>query len=45
MAFTECRVVDAGGGLVCHATGTFKYLHGLPTGPDGRRIRRLDASD
>lgn len=45
MAFTEGRIVDATGQLVTHATGTFKYLHGLPTGPDGRRIRRLDASD
>ena len=45
MAFTEGRVVDAKGGLVAHASGTFKYLHGLPAGPDGRRIRRLGASD
>jgi uncharacterized protein (TIGR00369 family) len=45
MAFTEGRVLDVGGGLVAHASGTFKYLHGLPAGPDGRRIRRLGASD
>jgi uncharacterized protein (TIGR00369 family) len=45
LAFTEGRVVDGSGELVTHATGTFKYLHGLPAGPDGRRIRRLNASD
>lgn len=45
MAFTEGRVVDPQGQVVSHATGTFKYLRGLPAGPDGRRIRSLDASD
>ena len=43
MAFCEASVVDAEGKLVAHATGTFKYLKGLPVG--GRRIERPDASD
>ena len=32
MAFCEGSVVDAEGKLVAHATGTFKYLKGLPAG-------------
>lgn len=43
MAFCEGRVVDAAGELVAHATGTFKYLKGLPAG--GRKIQRPNASD
>ena len=43
MAFCEASLVDAGGELVAHATGTFKYLKGLPAG--GKRIQRLNASD
>ena len=43
MAFCEGSLVDAGGDLVAHATGTFKYLKGLPVG--GRKIQRDDASD
>ena len=45
LAFTEGRVLDAAGTLVTHGTGTFKYLHGLPSGNDGRRIQKLNASD
>jgi uncharacterized protein (TIGR00369 family) len=45
MAFCDGRIIDAEGTLVTHATGTFKYLHGLPTGKDGRRIQKLNASD
>jgi uncharacterized protein (TIGR00369 family) len=33
LAFTEGRIVDAGGRLCAHATGTFKYVRRLPTGP------------
>jgi hypothetical protein len=29
--------------LVAHATGTFKYLKGLPAG--GKKIQRLNGSD
>ena len=43
MAFCEGSVRDGEGQLVAHATGTFKYLKGLPAG--GKRIQRLDASD
>lgn len=43
LAFCEGSVFDAGQQLVAHATGTFKYLKGLPAG--GKRIQRLDASD
>ena len=45
MAFCEATVRDAAGLIVGHATGTFKYLKGLPVGPDGRRIRKPNASD
>jgi len=43
LAFCAATVVDADGKLVAHATGTFKFLKGLPAG--GRRIERQDASD
>ena len=43
LAFCEGSVFDEQGVLVAHATGTFKYLRGLPAG--GRRIQRLNASD
>ena len=43
MAFCEGSVFDAQGELVAHATGTFKYLKGLPAG--GKKIQRPDASD
>jgi uncharacterized protein (TIGR00369 family) len=43
LAFCEASVLDAEGKLVAHATGTFKYLKGLPVG--GRKIQRNDASD
>jgi uncharacterized protein (TIGR00369 family) len=43
MAFCEASIADSGGQIVAHATGTFKYLKGLPAG--GKRIQRLGASD
>ena len=39
MAFTEGRVLDEAGCLCAHATGTFKYLHALPSG--GRQAKKL----
>jgi uncharacterized protein (TIGR00369 family) len=39
LAFTEGRVLDAQGRLCAHATGTFKFLRGLPTG--GRQSKVL----
>ena len=43
MAFCEASIHDGEGKIVAHATGTFKYLKGLPAG--GKRIQRLGASD
>lgn len=43
LAFCEASVVDEKGALVAQASGTFKYLKGLPAG--GRKIHRPDASD
>jgi uncharacterized protein (TIGR00369 family) len=43
MAFCEGSVFDSDDKLFAHATGTFKYLKGLPAG--GKRIQRIDASD
>jgi len=43
MAFCEGSVQDEQGGLLAHATATFKYMKGLPAG--GRNIKRLNASD
>ena len=43
LAFCEGTVRDAGGVIVGHATGTFKYLKGLPVG--GKRVQRPNASD
>jgi len=43
MAFCEGSVLDADAKLVAQATGTFKYLKGLPAG--GKKIHRLNASD
>ena len=33
MAFTEATITDAEGRACAHATGTFKYVKRLPTGP------------
>ncbi|MEW6707137.1 MAG: PaaI family thioesterase [Pseudomonadota bacterium] len=43
MAFCEGSVRDEAGTLLAHATGTFKYMKGLPAG--GRKIHKLNASD
>jgi uncharacterized protein (TIGR00369 family) len=43
MAFCEGSVLDQQGELLAHATGTFKYMKGLPAG--GRKIHRQNASD
>jgi uncharacterized protein (TIGR00369 family) len=43
MGFCEGSVFDEQGELLAHATGTFKYMKGLPAG--GRKIHRLNASD
>jgi uncharacterized protein (TIGR00369 family) len=43
LAFCEANVTDEKGALVAQASGTFKYLKGLPAG--GRKIHRDNASD
>ncbi|HET7792021.1 MAG TPA: PaaI family thioesterase [Rhizobacter sp.] len=43
LAFCEASVFDEKGALVAQASGTFKYLKGLPAG--GRKILRNNASD
>ena len=43
LAFTEGRVFDAAGRLCAHATGTFKYMRGLPI--SGRRAKTLQRAD
>ncbi len=42
MAFTEGRILDAEGKACVHATGTFKYVRRLPTGP--RSANELNAA-
>ena len=42
-AFCEGSVFDSKHALVAHATGTFKFLKGLPV--DGKLVQRLHASD
>ena len=43
LAFCEGSVFDSKGALVAHATGTFKFLQGLPV--DGKLVKRLNAGD
>ncbi len=43
LCFCEGTVYSAGGERLAHATGTFKFLAGLPV--EGRRIQSPDASD
>ena len=40
LAFTEGRILDAGGRLCAHASGTFKYVRRLPTGPGSANALR-----
>ena len=42
LAFCEARVLNGRGELCAHASGTFKYLRGLPAG--GRRVKSLQRS-
>ena len=43
LAFCDGLLYDGEGQVAAHASGTFKYLKGLPAG--GRHIRRQGASD
>jgi uncharacterized protein (TIGR00369 family) len=40
LAFCEASVLDGGGHLCAHATGTFKYLRALPTPKGGLKVQR-----
>ena len=43
LAFTEATLYDASGKTCAHATGTFKYVRRLPTGPRGANPLSLPA--
>ena len=45
MAFTEASVFDAGGKLCSHATGTFKFVARLPTGPGSTQTLNRISTD
>ena len=42
LAFCDAQVLNGKGELCAHASGTFKYLRGLPA--DGRRVKTLQRS-
>jgi uncharacterized protein (TIGR00369 family) len=44
MAFTEATVFDAHDKPCAHATGTFKYIRRLPTGPKSSQALNTPAS-
>jgi len=45
MAFTEGTVFDEGGRACAHATGTFKFVKRLPTGPRSVNPMNVIATD
>lgn len=45
MAFTEATVFDDAGRACAHATGTFKFVKRLPTGPKSSHPLNLRADD
>jgi len=45
MAFTEGTVFDETGRACAHATGTFKYVRRLPTGPKSTDVLNVIATD
>ena len=45
MAFTEATIFDAGGRACAHATGTFKYVRRLPTGPKSANPLNVISTD
>ena len=45
MAFTEGTVYDADGKACAHATGTFKYVKRLPTGPKSVNALNVISTD
>ena len=45
LAFTEATILDAEGRPCSHATGTFKYVRRLPTGPRDSHALNLISTD
>ena len=45
MAFTEATLYDAEGRTCAHATGTFKYVNRLPTGPNSANPLNVISTD
>jgi uncharacterized protein (TIGR00369 family) len=45
MAFTEGTIFDAQGRVCAHATGTFKYVKRLPTGPQSSNPLNVISTD
>jgi len=45
MAFTEATIYDAEGRACAHATGTFKYVKRLPTGPKSSNPLNVISTD
>jgi uncharacterized protein (TIGR00369 family) len=45
MAFTEATLYDEEGRACAHATGTFKYVRGLPTGPKSAQALDVVSTD
>jgi uncharacterized protein (TIGR00369 family) len=45
MAFTEATIFDAEGQPCAHATGTFKYVKRLPTGPKSANALDVISTD
>jgi len=45
MAFTEATIFDSEGRPCAHATGTFKYVRRLPTGPKSANALNVISTD
>lgn len=45
LAFTEATIYDAEGRACAHATGTFKYVKRLPTGPKDSNALNVISTD
>jgi uncharacterized protein (TIGR00369 family) len=45
MAFTEATIFDSDGCACAHATGTFKYVKRLPTGPKSAHPLNIISTD
>ncbi len=45
LAFTEATIFDAEGRVCAHATGTFKYVRRLPTGPKDSHALNVISTD